>query len=165
MVFFERTQDQVARCVIALAEGVERLGRRVLDTVITESDGGAELAGPIMLVSAESAYDRQSSDAPAIVVQIEIQIEVAEIIKIACNALAVSRAYQQVVTFPNQNACAEIESPSKRLLLIDEIPEAERTVERAELQAPAFTLVAVPHDEIRRRVIRPFIWRLVEQRQ
>src|SRR5215475_4430570 len=101
MVFFEWTQDQVARCVIALAEGVERLGRRVLYAVITESDGGAELASPIMLVSAEGADDRQSSDAPAIVVQIEIQIEVAEVIKISGNALAVGRAKQQVVTFPN----------------------------------------------------------------
>src|SRR5262245_28162933 len=103
MVIFERTPDQVARCVIALAEGVERLERRVLDAVITEGDGGAELVSPIMLVSAVSADDRQSSDAGAIVVQIEIQIEVAEVIKIAGNALAVSRAKQQVVTFPKQN--------------------------------------------------------------
>src|SRR5262245_46691710 len=163
MVFFEWTQDQVARCVIALAEGVERLGRRVLYAVITESDGGAELAGPIMLVSAKGADDRQSSDAAAVVVQIEIQIKVAEVVKIAGNAMAVGCANQEVVTFPNQNAGAEIEPPSERLLLIDDVPEPERTVERAELQMPAFTLVAVPRDEIRRRVIRAFIWRLVDQ--
>src|SRR5262245_38252871 len=118
-----------------------------------------------MLVSAKGADDRQSSDAPAIIVQIEIQIEVAEVIKIAGNAMAIGCAKQEVVTFPNQNAGAEIESPSERLLLIDEIPEAEHTVERAELQLPTFTLVAVPHDEIRRGIVRALIWRLVDQRQ
>src|SRR5262245_18912617 len=123
MVFFERTPYQVAGCVIALAEGVERLESRVLYTVITESDGGSELAGPIMLVSAEGADDRQSSDARAVVVQIEIQIEVAEVVKIAGNAMAVGCANQEVITFPNQNAGAEIEPPSEGLLLIDDVPE------------------------------------------